>query len=74
MCISISLHENKATRRTFLFVDYSNKRFQARIQVLELEGAKLGEGSGDHLGPQSGPGQSPGGGTRREKPPEAPAI
>ena len=37
---------------------------QARIQVFGLEGAKLGEGSGDHLGPQSGPGRSPGGGTR----------
>ena len=35
---------------------------QARIQVLELEGAKFGEGSGDRLGAQSGPGQSPGGG------------
>ena len=44
-------------------------RHQARIQVLELEGAKFGEGSGDRLGPQSGPGRSPGGGTRWAKPP-----
>ena len=34
---------------------------QARIQVLGLEGAKFGEGSGDRLGPQSGPGRSPDG-------------
>ena len=37
---------------------------QARIQVFGLEGVKFGEGSGDRLGPQSGPGRSPGGGTR----------
>ena len=37
--------------------------YQARIQVLGLEGAKFGEGSGDLGGPQSGPGRSPGGGT-----------
>ena len=37
-------------------------RQQARIQVLGLEGAKIGEGSGDRLGPQSGPGRSSGGG------------
>ena len=34
---------------------------QARIQVLGLEGAKFGEGFEDRLGPQSGPGRSPGG-------------
>ena len=42
---------------------------QARIQVLGLEGAKFGEGSGDRLGPQSGPGRSPGGGNSGAKPP-----
>ena len=43
---------------------YSSHSVQARIQVLGLEGAKFGEGSGDHLGPQSGPGRSPVGATR----------
>ena len=46
----------------------SNVTVQARIQVFELEGAKFGEGSGDRQGPQSGSGQSPGGGTRWAKP------
>ena len=35
-----------------------------RIQVFGLEAAKFGEGSGDQLGPQSGPGRIPVGGTR----------
>ena len=39
---------------------------QAQIQDFGLEGAKFGEGSGDRLGPQSGPGRSPGGGAPRK--------
>ena len=33
-----------------------------------VRGAKLGEGSGNHLGPQSGQGRSPGGGPGGEAP------
>ena len=44
-------------------ISYSDP-LQARIQVLGLEGAKFveGTGSGDRLGPQSGPGRNPSGG------------
>ena len=48
----------------------------SQIQVLGLKGAKFGEGSGDRLGPQPGPGRSPDGETRGggRRPPEAPLI
>ena len=45
---------------------------QARIQVLELEGAKFGEGSGD-LGPSQVQGGALVGGPGVRSPPEAPA-
>ena len=43
---------------------------QGRSQELEMGGAKLlGEGSGGHVRPPVGPGQSPGRGARGTKPP-----
>ncbi len=57
---------NKLIRPFGKQFDISN---QERIQDFVLGETKVGEGSGDRLGSSAGPGQSPGRGPLRAKPP-----